>query len=310
MVYLRYAGPNSAYKNDSSVLTNNHFRFTGRTKEPAIAFLTTVKSSIPDDDDKITADGKNAVLFFLEPVSLHATLDAGNFKNGLFTGSKSQDQFAAFNSQIALSHDPAEAGNILRKSIDQHPDSYVSAYLISCHHFGLDTLSHYYGSLTPNLKKSVYGKSILENIHKRELVAPGRQAPAFTREDMNGKAISLRDFRGKYVLLEFWGSWNNACRTENQELLTEYNQYKEKDFTIIGASLDGKKTRKTLLAVIEKEHLPWVQLANAKGADNPVAIQYCVESLPANFLIDPNGKIIATDIRGESLSKKLNSMLK
>jgi peroxiredoxin len=316
VIYIRYADASGEYKNDSSVVKDGHFRLNGRTNEPAIAFLTTVKKSLPEDDDKIvSADGKNAVLFFLEPTSIHVELEAANFKSGLFTGSSSQVQFAAFNAQMEQVKnqsplDQQEETNILHRFIEQHPDSYVSAYLVTCHHFVLDTLRSYYGRFTTKVKHSANGKAILENIHKRELVVPGRQAPAFTQDDMNGKPVSLKDFRGKYVLLEFWESWMNACRIENQYLLKAYNQYNNKNFTIVGVSLDGQKTKKTWLAAIEKDSLSWTQLVPLKGKDNPVAIKYCVETLPANFLVDPAGRIIATDLRGEALGEELKKVIK
>ncbi|TDW96259.1 TlpA disulfide reductase family protein [Dinghuibacter silviterrae] len=291
-IYMRYAGGKGEYRNDSALITDGHFRFTGRTGGPAIAFLTTVEKSLPDDDKRITkADGKNAVLFFLEPGAMEVVLDTSDFKDGRFTGSKTQMDFAAFREQ-----------NALPRFVEQYPNSYASAYLLSFHHFPLDTLKYLYNSLTATVQKCTYGKIVLKNIERKERVAVGKYAPSFRQKDRNGNPVSLKDFSGHYVLLEFWSSWNSASQKENQELLKTYHQYR--NLTIIGISLDGQKTRQTWQTAVD--NLPWLQLAPLKLADNPVAVKYDVETSPTNFLIDPKGRIVASDVNGAELEKALD----
>src|SRR5579872_4583132 len=178
-VYIRYSGATGEYRIDSCPLKDGHFRLKGFIPEPTIAFLTIVKKSLPDEDvTTMKADGKNATLFFLEPKTIHALLDSGDFNHAQFAGSSSQDQFGAFNAQMEGSTDETAADH-LRHFLEQHPASYVSAYLISRHHFTFDTLVSYYNRLTTKIKQSAYGKAIEDNIRKKELVTAGKQAPAF-----------------------------------------------------------------------------------------------------------------------------------
>lgn len=297
VIYLRYSHKQDKYKNDSAFIKNGHFHFKGRTGEPAIAFLTTVKSRLPDDDDKIiTANGKYSVTFFLEAAVMHVSLDTADFQHGRFMGSQTQMEFAAFN----------ENPKAVTDFIDKHPSSYVSPWLLTWHHYPLDTLQEFYNTFPSAIQKSICGKAILANIHKKELVAAGRRAPGFSQNDKDGKKVNLRNFRGKYVLLQFWASTNTASKEENGALLRAYDRYKSKNFTIIGASVDGQKTRKVWVAAVAR--LPWTQLAPLKLKDNPVARRYDVESLPANFLIGPAGNIIATNLNSQELQKTMDEL--
>lgn len=338
--YIEYAGTKGKNKIDSCLLKNGNFHLTGFIKEPVIAFLTTEKKDLPDDDKKIvTAEGKNATLLFLEPTYMHATIERSRFKEAEINGSASQDQLASFNAKLETLTQRLKAStdsiqqlntlaiidkehikkqlsfayqtqitNTFHQFLEEYPNSYVSAYLITCHHFNLDKLAHYYNRMSTNVKASFYGKTIQENIHKKELVAVGKKAPTFTQKDMNGKKLSLKSFRNKYVLLQFWGSWNNDSKTENQYLCKQYSRYKNKNLEIIGIAVDGQKTRKTWISAIQKDSLSWPQLNCLKMGDNPVAIKYAVETIPSNFLIDPNGRIIATDIKGEALNTEFEKI--
>jgi peroxiredoxin len=139
-------------------------------------------------------------------------------------------------------------------------------------------------------------------------IAVGYAAPDFTMADTEGKQISLSSFKGKYVLLDFWASWCGPCRGENPNVVANYNKYKTKNFTILGVSLDEDKT--AWLGAIKKDNLTWTHLSDLKGWSNAVAKIYGVESIPFNALLDPTGKIIATDLRNEELGKKLGEILK
>jgi peroxiredoxin len=139
-------------------------------------------------------------------------------------------------------------------------------------------------------------------------IAVGYAAPDFTMADTEGKPISLSSFKGKYVLLDFWASWCGPCRGENPNVVANYNKYKAKNFTVLGVSLDEDKA--AWLGAIKKDNLTWTHVSDLKGWSNAVAKVYGVESIPFNALLDPNGKIIATDLRDEDLGKKLGEILK
>ncbi len=142
--------------------------------------------------------------------------------------------------------------------------------------------------------------SIASRFEGANNLAVGSIAPDFQLPDMDGKQIKLSDFRGKYVLLDFWASWCGPCRQENPNIVAEYNKFKGKNFTIVGVSLD--KDRGSWLKGVKEDKLDWTQLSDLKYWDSEVARQYQIQSIPANFLLDPHGKIVAKNLRGADLN--------
>jgi thiol-disulfide isomerase/thioredoxin len=130
-----------------------------------------------------------------------------------------------------------------------------------------------------------------------------KSAIPFTQKDPDGKPISLSDFKGKYLLVDFWASWCGPCRRENPNVVKAYAAYHSKGFEILGVSLD--KERSAWIKAIKDDNLSWKHVSDLMGWDNAVGRLYGIQSIPANLLIDPNGKIIAKDLRGIALEKKL-----
>ncbi|MBS0029151.1 TlpA family protein disulfide reductase [Chitinophaga sp. 2R12] len=131
----------------------------------------------------------------------------------------------------------------------------------------------------------------------------GATAIDFTQNNTAGKPVKLSDYRGKYVLLDFWASWCGPCRAENPNVLDNYEKYHSKGLEILGVSLDDKKD--AWLKAIKDDGLEWAHVSDLKGWKNEVAKEYNIRAVPSNFLIDKEGKIVAVDLRGEELTQKL-----
>jgi peroxiredoxin len=139
-------------------------------------------------------------------------------------------------------------------------------------------------------------------------LAVGSEAPDFKLETPDGKSVSLSSLKGKFVLIDFWASWCAPCRQENPKMIKLYKQYKDKNFTILGVSLDRDKDSWT--KAIKTDKLTWTQISDLKYWDSPVAKLYNVQAIPYSILIDKEGKILAKGLRDEELAEKIAEILK
>lgn len=168
-------------------------------------------------------------------------------------------------------------------------------------------VEEYFNTLSPEIQKTYFGRQIGKQLAVIKQTASGQQASDFTLPSIDGKQIQLSSFKGKVTLIDFWASWCGPCREENPFVVQAYKSFHSKGFEILGVSLDKDKTK--WQEAITKDGLTWTHVSNLKGWDCEVARQYGVESIPTNFLLDKDGKIIAKNLRGEELRIKLASLL-
>ncbi len=172
------------------------------------------------------------------------------------------------------------------------------------------TVGPVYEGLSTQLQNSVAGRQYGELVKGLKAVAVGAQAPEFAQQTPDGKTVSLRDYRGKYVLVDFWASWCGPCRQENPAVIKAYNEYKGRNFDVLSVSLDEEKNRAKWVKAIADDQLPWTQVSDLKGWENAAARLYHISGIPQNYLIDPNGKILASNLKGEGLRAALAQYVK
>jgi len=259
-------------------------------------------SKINDDNKKLLAQ--------LQPL-----IDkAKKLKTEQDAASPAQQNTAEFQNALQAKHKELqiEQKATLKMFILGNPDSYLSLlalYSVAGPSPDPTEIDPLYNALSPDLKTTETAKVLKKSLDALRNTAIGVTAPDFTQNDVNGAPVTLSSFRGKYVLLDFWASWCGPCRQENPNVVKAYNKYKDKNFTIVGVSLDRANGKNDWIGAIKNDGLTWTEVSDLKFWNNQAAGLYSITSIPANFLIDPNGKIIARDLRGDDLENKLEEVL-
>ena len=285
------------------------------------------------------------LLLYLDKGVVNITGNGPQFKDAKLSGSPYIQDFNAYNDfgskdpQLANSKELYQQANELYKKNDsaglaklqpqleaidsirtalsktwvkQHPASPISAYALYFRlkrSMSFDELETALNNLSPAAKDNGPAKELAHSIAVNKLTGIGQTALDFTQTDTSGNPISLHDFKGKYVLVDFWASWCHPCREENPNVVKAFSKYKDKNFTVLSVSLDQPTGKDKWLKAIHEDHLTWSHVSDLKFWNNAVAKQYDIGSIPSNLLIGPDGKIVAKDLHGDELDKKLSEVL-
>lgn len=329
-VYLQTYIEDSAIT-DSVRVNNGAFEFKGKCADPAIYYLYTNTSSEYSDALRFVLENASYTIEGNEKELSRATVK-GAIEQGAYNQLKElldpiDQQYADLDEEYAkISEDDAPAirkldaqwdqlgrkyDSLSRVFIKNNPERYASLIAIDQMSGGVvdpQVLDPLLAMIHGNVRNTPLGRAMINTLNIAKSTQPGKPAKDFTQNDVNGNPVTLSSFQGKYILLDFWASWCGPCRKENPVVVKAYEKYKNKNFEIVGVSLDKDKDK--WIDAIKKDQLTWVQVSELNMFNNTAAKLYGVQAIPQNFLIDPKGVIIAKDLRGDELEKKLAEVLK
>jgi peroxiredoxin len=338
-IYLSFRDGDNTVR-DSVQTKEGSFQYEGKVSEPTVAFLQ-VKYVQQAGEERAKQE---AMQFFLEPAKIDITAQ-DSIKNNTVKGPKGQPDFDklrkaadVYSPQIKkLQEDyvaARKAGNKaemdkIEKQLDALDDeirekvygdflkhnikSPVALYALQQYagwEIDAGKVEPLFNSLPSSVQQWSSAVALKNRIDIAKKTAIGSYAMDFTQNDTLGNPVSLSNFKGKYVLVDFWASWCGPCRAENPNVVKAFNKYKDKNFTILSVSLDRPNAKEKWLKAIHDDGLTWNHVSDLKFWDNAAAKQYGIQAIPQNLLIDPQGKIIAKNLRGEELEQKLAGMLK
>jgi peroxiredoxin len=202
----------------------------------------------------------------------------------------------------------AVMGDLIRKN-PSSPIAFMALQQYAGWDINPDKIEPLFNSLPETVRAYPSAKSFKEQLETAKLTGIGRMAPEFTQNDTLDQPVQLSSFKGRYLLIDFWASWCGPCRQENPNVVKVFNQYKDKNFHILGVSLDRAGQKDKWMKAIHDDNLTWSHVSDLKFWDNAVSKQYGIRAIPQNLLLDPSGKIIAKNLRGEALAKKMEELL-
>jgi peroxiredoxin len=334
IAFLRYNTP-SGVKSDSSKVVGGKFTMNAPLTTITEGYLTI----------QFKGKSSNSVKLYLEPLEIKFSSTSSSLKNFKISGSPVNDDYqllleelrpmleryeammrrwrvtpdkmdTAFRRSFSAEQNAVELGNrkIKKEFASKHLDSYVGL-VADLESGSIDFYNNFeaavkeFKKFSPRIRETDMAKGLQEQIDGVLKTKIGLSAMDFTQKNTKGKPVRLSDFKGKYVLLDFWASWCGPCRKETPALVKAYNKYQEKGFTILSVSLDKSTEKTAWLQAIEKDGMVWNNVSDLNFWRNEAAVLYGIKSVPANFLIDPSGKIVAKDLRGEEVEAKLAELL-
>ena len=335
-IYLIHLA-NQQEKLDSAKIINGKFEFKIELTSPAVAILLLDHSGkdlqnkqTPKDIYRFFIEPGEAILTAIDSIAKSKVLGLNIFKdNAAFINATQpvEQKLVAINVEFgALSPEKRNKQEIAQSFQDRYlaliedrkkaiadfitskPNSYISLYALNAdlatEDMNVDLVESSYQKLSNGLKKDILATSILNRLTLAKRTAIGVNAIDFEEKTAEQIAIKLSSFKGQYVLIDFWASWCGPCRQENPNVVNAYETFKDKNFTILGISIDERED--LWIKAVKADGLVWTQLLDRT---NNIAQIYGVNSIPKNFLVDPKGKIIAKNLRGDALLVKLNEVL-
>lgn len=281
---------------DSTVVNDNSFIFnTKLPKSPMRLYLH-------------NKDYTNYTAFWVENNKMLLDASKTDLRNATITGSETENLSQTFH-KTTDTVSRKERIKLEKKFVSDYPNSIVSANLLSIYSttWGKEKTKELFDKFSSENKNTEYGKKIAKYIELNKNPQIGEEFIDFQMTDQKGLTNRLSDFKGKVILLEFWASWCGPCREENPNLVKTYENYNPKGFEVFAVSID--KDKDSWLKAIEKDNLNWIHGSELNGSENTAGLIYGVSGIPDNFLIDPKGKIIARNLRGDKLNEKLAELL-
>jgi len=274
---------------DSVKVTNGNFSFKTKVKTPELYGLSVNTTNSP-------------LYIFLEKGPISVKLSPGKYySNSVVEGSASQDLFDAYKKSKDVE---------ISKFITEHPASIVSAYVLYrnwSYRLTPEQITQNIALLDKNQQNSTYVKELRELVKVLSGLQIGKKAPDFVSKDPEGKPVRFSENLKGYTLVDFWASWCGPCRRENPNIVAAYKEFHDKGFNIIGISLDKKK--ENWIKGIKDDNLNWIQVSDLLFWNSEIAKLYGVRAIPANYLVDSKGIIVARNLHGEELQSTLKSLL-
>jgi peroxiredoxin len=299
-------------KRDSLITKTGDFVFKGKTVKPENSFIFIPHKKMVSITPFWVDNGKTIL-----------ELDSIPFKNSRFSGidvkakifksgktHQTIDSATSYKRKIeSLNISIEQKGQLIKAMVDSLLNSYpssiisLSVLMTNSQFYNEKELQDIYNTLDSALARHDYAMAIKTKYLTTIDVEIGKKLPDFSQNDQFGKKVSLADFKGKYTLIDFWASWCIPCRNENPVVVEAYQKYKTNGFEILVVSLDSSK--EAWIKAIKDDGLTWYHVSDLGGWNNIVSKTFKITSVPNNFLIDKDGVVIAKNLRGEELTKKL-----